>query len=109
MTKVGGIRKIMFLWQAVFLVASRDGSAVKSQSTILQRLRRQISLDYYTIPPVTQASAFIDVLQTLQTSQLDHGQICFSSVSHLQEYIFVYGLLRLKTGFAGDKMVCEYI
>ena len=36
--------------------AARDGSAVKSYSTILQRLRRQISLDYYyTIPPVTQS------------------------------------------------------
>ena len=35
--------------------AARDGSAVKSYSTILQRLRRQISLDYYTIPPTTQA------------------------------------------------------
>ena len=32
MIKVGGIRKIMVLWQAVFL---------KSHSTILQRLRRQ--------------------------------------------------------------------
>ena len=30
-------------------------SAAKSHSTILQRLRRQISLDYYTIPPATQA------------------------------------------------------
>ena len=36
--------------------ASRDGSAVKSYSTILQQLRRQISLDYYTIPPATQAT-----------------------------------------------------
>ena len=36
-------------------VAARDGSAVKSYSTILQRLRRQMSLDYYTIPPATQA------------------------------------------------------
>ena len=36
--------------------AARDGSAVKSHSNILQRLRRQISLDYYTIPPATQAS-----------------------------------------------------
>ena len=35
--------------------AARDGSAVKSYSTTLQRLRRQISLDYYTIPPATQA------------------------------------------------------
>ena len=45
-TKVGGIRKIMVLWQAVFLAASpvRDGSAVKSHSTILQRLRRLISM-----------------------------------------------------------------
>ena len=30
-------------------LAARDGSAVKSHSTILQRLRRQISLDYHTI------------------------------------------------------------
>ena len=36
--------------------AARDSSAVKSHLTILQRLRRQISLDYYTIPPATQAS-----------------------------------------------------
>ena len=35
--------------------AARDGSAVKSHSTVLQRLRRQISLNYYTIPPATQA------------------------------------------------------
>ena len=40
---------------AVFLTA-RDVSAVKSHSTILQRLCRQISLDYYTIPPATQAT-----------------------------------------------------
>ena len=32
-----------------------DGSAVQSHSTILQRLRCQISLEYYTIPPATQA------------------------------------------------------
>ena len=38
--------------------AARDGSSVKSYSTILQRLRRQISLDYYTIPPATQANLF---------------------------------------------------
>ena len=38
------------------LFAARDGSAVKSDSTILQRLRRQISLDYYTIPPAMQAT-----------------------------------------------------
>ena len=37
------------------IVWVRDGSAVKSHSTILQLLRRQISLDYYTIPPATQA------------------------------------------------------
>ena len=36
--------------------AALDGSAVKSHSTILQRLHRQISLDYYTTrPPATQA------------------------------------------------------
>ena len=56
MTKVGGIRKIMFLWQAVFLAASPlvtappsnltrlyyNGSAAKSHSTATQyrQLRR---------------------------------------------------------------------
>ena len=39
--------------------SARDGSAVKSHSTILQRLRRQISLDYYTIPPATQARTWV--------------------------------------------------
>ena len=38
--------------------AARDGSAVKSHSNILQRLRRQISLNYYTIPPATHAMGF---------------------------------------------------
>ena len=36
--------------------AARDSSAIKSHSTILQRLHRQISLSYYTIPPAMQAS-----------------------------------------------------
>ena len=36
--------------------AACDGSAVKSHSNILQRLCCQISLDYYTIPPATQAN-----------------------------------------------------
>ena len=36
--------------------AARDGSAVKSHSTILQRLRRQISPDHYTILPAPQAT-----------------------------------------------------
>ena len=36
--------------------AARDGSAVKSHSNILQRLRCQVSRDYYTIPPATQAN-----------------------------------------------------
>ena len=51
--------------------AARDGSAVKSHSTILQRLRRQISLDHYTIPPATQATsesiAFVDLPYTAGT------------------------------------------
>ena len=38
---------------------SRDEAVVKSHSTMLQRLRRQISLDYYTIPPATQAIQII--------------------------------------------------
>ena len=40
---------------------SRNLPAVKSHSTILQRLRRQISLDYYTIPPTTQAKLRVTV------------------------------------------------
>ena len=42
--------------------AARDGSAVKSHSTVLQRLCRQISLDYYTIPPATQATYVVTFL-----------------------------------------------
>ena len=37
----------------------------KSHSTILQRLRRQISLDYYTIPPATQAKYYAEVLNVV--------------------------------------------
>ena len=40
----------------------------KSHSTILQRLRHQISLDYYTIPPATQVS----LIETL-THALNFG------------------------------------
>ena len=58
MTKVGGIQKnhgsVAGCMSRGF--AARDGSAVKSYSTILQRLRRQISLHYYTIPPAMQAN-----------------------------------------------------
>ena len=42
--------------------AAPDSSAVKSHSTILQRLRRQLSLDYYTVPPATQASLVIEFI-----------------------------------------------
>ena len=60
MTKVGGIRKIMVLWQAVFLAASPlvtappsnltrlyyNGSAAKSHSTTTQyRQLRRLPLD----------------------------------------------------------------
>ena len=50
--------------------AARDGSAVKCHSTILQRLRRQISLDYYTIPPATQAIGrpILDSFKEVMTS-----------------------------------------
>ena len=51
--KVVGTRRLKYGVSRGF--AARDGSAVKSHSTILQRLRRQISLDYYTIPPAKQA------------------------------------------------------
>ena len=37
--------------------AARDGSNITSHSTILQWLRRQISLHYYTIPPAMQATS----------------------------------------------------
>ena len=43
---------------------SRDEAVVKSHSTMLQRLRRQISLDYYTIPPATQAIQILTLFQT---------------------------------------------
>ena len=58
-----GKRRLVFLAASPLVTAPPsnltrlyyNGSAVKSHSTILQRLRRQISLDYYTIPPATQA------------------------------------------------------
>ena len=43
---------------------SRDEAVVKSHSTMLQRLRCQISLDYYTIPPATQAIQILTLFQT---------------------------------------------
>ena len=36
------------------------GGGAVSDSTILQRLRRQISLDHYTIPPALQATDCMD-------------------------------------------------
>ena len=59
-TKVGGFRKIMVLWQAVFLATSPLVTA--PQSNLTQRLRRQISLDYYTIPPAMQATRILQAL-----------------------------------------------
>ena len=51
-----------------------DGSALKFHSTILQRLRRQISLDYYTIPPATQArQEFKCFSEEQELSQLTMG------------------------------------
>ena len=47
------------LWEAMNvqdLIQFHQSTSVKSHSTILQRPRRQISLDYYTIPPATQAT-----------------------------------------------------
>ena len=38
------------------LIQFHQSPSVKSHSIILQRLRSQISLDYYTIPPATQAT-----------------------------------------------------
>ena len=55
--------------------AARDGSAVKSHSIILQLLRRQISFDYYTIPPATQAKISVDRTFTMQSSVLDLFQL----------------------------------
>ena len=59
--------------------AARGGSAVKSHSTILQRLRRQISLDYYTIPPATQANNYI-ILVTLLTTCLFRINLIFTEI-----------------------------
>ena len=42
--------------------AAHDGSAVKSYSTILQRLHCQISLDYYTILPAMQATTNVKTI-----------------------------------------------
>ena len=69
MTKVGGIRKIMVLWQAVFLAASPlvtappsnltrlyyNGSAAKSHSTTTQyrQLRRLGKVDALTVDDFT--------------------------------------------------------
>ena len=69
MTKVDGIRKIMVLWQAVFLAASLlvtappsnltrlyyNGSAAKSHSTITQyrQLRRLMFYQFVTGPQGT--------------------------------------------------------
>ena len=52
--------------------AARDGSAVKSQLTILQRLCRQISLDYYTIPPATQATIFLAATSSFAKSHASY-------------------------------------
>ena len=68
---MGGIRKITVLWQAVFLAAS----AVKSHSTIVQRLRCQISLDYYTIPPATQATSLLKLSIVVIQKMRYHGNV----------------------------------
>ena len=64
-----GARLKFWRWSRVPKKGSRnkavDGYAVKSHSTILQRLRRQISLDYYTIPPATQAKYYAEVLNVV--------------------------------------------
>ena len=44
-----GTRRLVFL-------TAPPSNFISFHSTILQRLRRQISLDYFTIPPATQAS-----------------------------------------------------
>ena len=59
--------------------AARNGSAVKSHSTILQRLCRQISLDYYTIPPATQANNYI-ILVALLTTCLFRINLIFTEI-----------------------------
>ena len=57
----------------------RDGSAVKSHS--IQRLSRQISLDYYTIPPATQArihTVAVTVVCVWFPTHLSHTLLSFS-------------------------------
>ena len=49
-----GTRRLVFLAASPLVTAP----PVKSHSTILQQLRHQVSLDYYTIPPATQAMLF---------------------------------------------------
>ena len=57
---MGGIRKIMVLWQAVFLAASPP-----NLNRLVQRLRRQNSLEV-TIPPATQATINKDLTVNIQ-------------------------------------------
>ena len=59
--------------------AASDGSAVKSYSAILQRLRCQISLDYYPIPPATQANNYI-IPVTLLTTCLFRKNLIFTEI-----------------------------
>ena len=69
------------------------GSAVKSHSTILQRLRRQISLDYCTIPPATQAR------MNFALGSYEKVQPCF--VSEMRKGQRSWG--RVLTPYSGNK------
>ena len=65
-----GTRRLKYPLSRGFAV--RDGSAVKSHSTILQQLRRQISLDYYTIPPATRS--WVHMRNFSPVSEMRKGQ-----------------------------------
>ena len=68
-----------------------DGYAVKSHSTILQRLRRQISLDYYTIAVVTLQTFYLGKhdLLTVYLGKLDFLSVTDFSLGNLPRGNFI--------------------
>ena len=68
---------------------------VKSHSTILQRLRRQISLDYYTIPPATQA--IFEMEDVTLVTLFDAGCVCFGALSRVGVGAWLRRYAMLKT------------
>ena len=94
MTKVGGIRKIKVLWQAVFLAAPPsnltrlyyNGSAAKSHSTTTQyrQLRRLLRWSFHSMKAFNHVFVLLAVfefscllLRVLISSSCNHGNLSF--------------------------------